>query len=40
MTNVENGKVVLVNNWTGAGKSLGTVIEEIGSSIVDKFKQK
>jgi hypothetical protein len=40
MTNVENGQVVLVNNWTGSGKSLGTVIEDIGNSIVNKFKQK
>ena len=40
MTNVENGKVVLVNNWTGSGKSLGTVIEDIGNGIVDNFKQK
>jgi hypothetical protein len=40
MTNVENGKVVVVNNWNGFGKSLGTVIEDIGNGIVDKFKQK
>lgn len=40
MTNVENGQVVLVSNWTGSAKSLGTVIEGIGNSIVNKFKQK